>query len=81
MNRVLRENAESYLEKYFFKLMNNAVLGKTMKNVTKYRDINLVTTEEGRNYLVSEPTYHTEKKFSENLLAIEMKKDLTNIHE
>ena len=32
----------------------------------------LVTNE--RNYLVSEPNYHTTKYFSENLLAIEMKK-------
>ena len=27
-----------------------------------------------RNYLVSEPNYHTTKCFTENLLAIEMKK-------
>ena len=38
------------------------------------RDIKLVTTEERRNKLVSEPNYHTTKHFSKNLLAIEMKK-------
>ena len=38
------------------------------------RDIKLVTTERRRNYLVSEPNYHTTKFFTENLLAIEMKK-------
>ena len=33
----------------------------------------LVTTERRRNYLVSEPNYHTTKFFTENLLAIEVK--------
>ena len=53
--------------------MNNSVFGKTMKNVRKHRDIKLVTTEEKRTKLVSEPNYHTTKQFSENLLVIEMK--------
>ena len=39
--------------------MNNAVLGKTLKNVRKHRVIELVTTEGRRNYLVLEPNYHT----------------------
>ena len=62
------------LKKTIFKLMNNAVFGKTMENVTKHRDIKLFTTERRRNYLVSEPNYHTTKFFEEHLLAIEMKK-------
>ena len=45
-----------------------------MENVRKHRDIKLVITEEKRNKLVSEPNYHTTKHFSDNLLAIEMKK-------
>ena len=59
--------------------MNNAVFGKTMENVRKHRDIKLVTTERRRNYLVSEPNYHTTKFFTENVLAIEMKKKPTEI--
>ena len=54
--------------------MNNFVFGKTMENLMKHRDIKLVTTDKRRNQLVSEPNYHTTKWFSENLLAIEMKK-------
>ena len=54
--------------------MNNSAFGKTMESVRKHRDIKLVTTDEKRNKLVSEPNYHTTKHFSENLLAIEMKK-------
>ena len=43
-------------------------------NVRNHRDIKIVATDEKRNKLVSEPNYHTTKHFSENLLAIEMKK-------
>ena len=74
MNTKLRTNAKNEFEKNFFKLMNNSVFGKTMENVRNHRDIKLVTTDEKRNKLVSEPNYHTTKHFSENLLAIEMKK-------
>ena len=54
--------------------MNNAGFGKTMENVRKHRDIKLVTTDKRRNQLASEPNYHTTKYFSENVMAIEMKK-------
>ena len=77
MNTKLRKEAENDLEKDFFKLMNNSVFRKTMENVRKHRDIKLVTTDQKRNKLVSETNYHTTKRFSKNLLVIEMKK--TNI--
>ena len=44
-----------------------------MKNVRKHRDIELVTTESRKNYLVSEQNFHTSKFFTEKLLAIEIK--------
>ena len=69
MNIKLRTEAKTDFEKDFFKLMNNAVFGKTMENVRKHRDIKLVTTDKRRNQLVSEPNYHTTKHFSENLMA------------
>ena len=74
MNTELRKQAKNDFEKDFFKLMNNAVFGKTMENERKHRDIKLVTTDERKNQLVSAHNYHTPKWFSENLLAIEMKK-------
>ena len=75
MNTKYRMNAKYDFEKDFFKLMNNAVFGKTMENVRKHRDIKLITYNLKRKLLVSEPNYHTTKWFSKNLLAIEMKKN------
>ena len=45
-----------------------------MENVRKHRIIKLVNNDKKRNKLVSEPNYHTTKCFSENVLAIKMKK-------
>ena len=47
---------------------------KTMENVRKHKISKLVNNDKKRNKLVSEPNYHTTKRFSGNLLAIEMKK-------
>ena len=54
--------------------MSNAVFGKTFENLRKHMDIKVVTTEKRRNYFMSEPNHHTIKFFTENLSAIEMKK-------
>ena len=54
--------------------MNNSVFGKTSENVRNHRDIKLVTSDKRRKRLVLEPNYHSHKKFSEHLMAIEMKK-------
>ena len=76
VNTDLRKKAKKYFEKDFIKLMNNAVFGKTIENVRKPRDIKLATTETRRDYFVSDPNYHTTTFFTENVLAIQMKKYL-----
>ena len=67
MNTDLRKKETNDFEKDFFKLMNNAVFGKTMENVRIHRNIKPVTTERRRNYLVKEPNYHNTKFFTEKL--------------
>ena len=74
MTTKLRKKAKNNLGKDVCKLINNAVFRKTMDNMRKHRNIKLVTPERRRNYLVSEPNYHTTKFSAENLLAIEMRK-------
>ena len=45
-----------------------------MEHVRKYKDIKLARVERRRNYSVSKPNYHTTKFFTDNLLAIKIKK-------
>ena len=74
MNTELRKLAKDGFEKDLFKLMNNAVFRKTMENIRKHTNIKLVTTDQKRNKLVSEPNYHTINYISEDLSKIEMNK-------
>ena len=70
MNTELRKLAKDDFEKDLFKLMNNSVFGKTMKNIRKHRDIKLVTTNKRRSKLVSEPNYYSINYISEDLSII-----------
>ena len=72
MNTDLRRKKSNW-EKDVFKMINNVVLGKTIENVWKHRDIKLVKTKGRRNYLLSELNYYT---LTEHLLAIEVKETL-----
>ena len=64
MNSKLRKKNKNDFKKDYFKLMNNPVFGKTVENMRKHRHIKRVTTEQRKNYLVSEPNYRTTKFFT-----------------
>ena len=77
-NTEKRKNAKNAFEKYFLKLMNNSVFGKTMENIRKRVDVRLVTDEKKLLKLACKPTYVSSKIFNENLVAVhKIKETLT----
>ena len=55
VNQEMREQVKTPFEKDVFKLMNNSVFGKTMKNQKKRTSISLVTNEQKFRQLVAKP--------------------------
>ena len=74
LNTDLRSKANNEFEKDFFKLMNNSVFGKTMKNIRNRVDIRLVNSEAKAKKLAAKPNFKHCNIFDENLVAIHMKK-------
>ncbi|XP_018362816.1 PREDICTED: uncharacterized protein LOC108760996, partial [Trachymyrmex cornetzi] len=77
LNTKFRTLAKNDFEKNLFKLMNNAVFGKTMENVRNHIDVKLLTQWDGRygaEAMIAKPNFHSRSVFSENLIAIEIRK-------
>ncbi|XP_044019478.1 uncharacterized protein LOC122859862 [Aphidius gifuensis] len=75
LNTELRQQAKNEFEKSFFKLMNNAIYGKTMECVRNHKEIKSVSKYEGRwgaRSRISKPHFASSKiiddlkKFNEN---------------
>ena len=73
LNTKLRTEAKNEFEKDFFKLMNNAVFGKTMENIRNRVDVKLVNNKKRAEKLSAKPNYKHCNIFSEDLVAIHMK--------
>jgi len=73
-NTIQRTAATNDFEKDFFKLMNNAVFGKTMENLRNRRTVDLVMTEHKMKKLAAQPSFKSFKIFNEHLVAVERKK-------
>ena len=74
LNQQLRANANNDFEKDFFKLMVNAIYGKTCENLKKRTDIKLLTDGNKLKTLVEKPHCLGFRIFDENLAAVEMRK-------
>jgi len=74
LNTSLRTKASNDFEKDFFKLMNNSVFGKKIKNIKNRVDVRLVTNERDAIKLASKPNYDSRTIFDENLIAMHMKR-------
>jgi len=78
-NTKLRQKAENDFEKDFFKLMNNAVYGKTMENVRKYQDVKIMsmhTDEDEKKFCkkIRKPSFKYARQFSDTLIGAHMGK-------
>ena len=71
-NTQLRTQARNNFEKDFFKLMNNAVFGKTMESIRNHRNIKLVMSGESYLCTVIYPNFKSGILFGENLMGCEM---------
>ncbi|XP_077262596.1 uncharacterized protein LOC143897664 [Temnothorax americanus] len=77
LNTALRTRASNEFERNLYKLINNAVFDKTMENVRDHVDVRLVTRWDGRygaEALIAKPNFHSRSVFSENLVAIELRR-------
>lgn len=80
LNTELRMRATNDFDKNFFKLMVNAIFGKTMENVRSRVDIRLKSHWEGRygaRKLIVLPNFKRWTAFNENFVAVHMNQ--TNI--
>ena len=72
-NTNMRTKSKNDFEKDLYKLMNNAVFGKTMENVRGRVNIALHSdNEELKNKHVAKPQFVNSKTFGENLIAIQL---------
>ena len=77
LNSDMRNKAKNDFEKNLFKLMNNAVFGKTTENVGKYTDVKLVSHWGGRygaKAMIAKPNFHSCSIFKEDLVAVQLEK-------
>uniref|UniRef100_UPI00358E5CE0 uncharacterized protein n=1 Tax=Myxine glutinosa TaxID=7769 RepID=UPI00358E5CE0 len=74
-NTRKRTLGKTDFEKDFYKLMNNAVFGKTMENVRKRQNIKLTTSWEQTSKLINRPSFERVEIFTENFCAVHMMKE------
>ena len=77
LNTSYREKATNNFEKNYYKLKNNAVFGRSMMNLRGQRKIKLVRRWEGKGgarHHIANPAFERFKIFSDNLIAVELKK-------
>lgn len=78
LNTHYRTLAKNEFEKNFFKLMNNALFGKTIEDVCKRRDVRIATEWDnctrrlGARALIAKPNFHSATQFTSDMVAIQL---------
>ena len=73
-NNKQRKNAKNDFEKDFYKLMNNSVFGKTMENVRKRVNVELVINDKRIEKAVAKINYNSHTVFSDELVGVHTNK-------
>ena len=73
-NTEKRKNARNDFEKDIFKLLNNAVFGKTMGDKRKHVDFEIVSDEKRLMKCVKNPSFKHSHIINENLVGVEKQK-------
>ena len=73
-NTEKRKNARNDFEKDIFKLLNNAVFGKTMEDKRKHLDFEIVSDERRFMKCVNNPSFKRSHIINENLVGVEKQK-------
>ena len=73
-NTEQRKKANNDFEKHFFKLMNNAIFGKTLESLRKHLDFKLAPEGIKFKKLVAKPNFKLFKIFSGDLVGVHMNK-------
>lgn len=77
LNTAMRTKATNEFEKNFYKLLSNAIYGKTMENLRSRVDVKLKSYWKGRYgaaSMIADPSFKRRTIFDEDLVAIEMNK-------
>ena len=74
LNTELRKNSKNDLEKDLFKLMNNAIFGKSMENVLNKSNITLINNNpEKLSKLIKEPNFENIHKIFDKQVLVQSK--------
>uniref|UniRef100_A0A2S2NLE0 DNA-directed DNA polymerase n=2 Tax=Schizaphis graminum TaxID=13262 RepID=A0A2S2NLE0_SCHGA len=68
----MRKKAANDFEKDFFKLLNNAVFGKTMESMRKRMKMELVSSDQRLQKLINRTTFKHCTTYNENLNAVSL---------
>jgi hypothetical protein len=79
-NTEKRKEATNDFDKDLFKLMNNAVYGKTMEDVRGHVDFELVDTPQRMEKVLNAPTLKHRHILNENLVGVEKTKPLMKLN-